>query len=153
MTSLSSIPEGRALESSEFQLSSNSRKTRAGTKSSAKTAETQSSDNSEKTRATPRFKLMEEAKQNANFLVKLRPLFEKEVERFPAEVRNENEIIFLHWEALFTIVEGCTAWQATSRSHLDLRLQNLPGKNGMFQVVPKMIFSHVYSNESIQRIL
>ena len=162
MTSLASILQGRVLETTDFQLSSNSRQTRAKSssdsrmtraKSSVKTAETQSSANSGNTRATRRSRLMDEAKRKAGLLVKLHPQFEKEVKQFPAEVRDENEIIFIRWEGLFTTVEHCIMWNAITRSHLDLRLQNLPGDDGMFQVVPKMMFSHVYSNGSIQRRL
>ena len=97
--------------------------------------------------------MMDEAKRKAGLLVKLHPQFEKEVKRFPAEVRDENEIIFIRWEGLFTTVEDCMSWGPKRRTFLDLRLQNLPGDDGTFQFVPKMMFSHVYSNGSIQRRL
>ena len=40
------------------------------------------------------------------------------------------------------------------RSNMDLRLQNPPGKDGMFQVVLRMIFlTQFYSNGLLQRTL
>ena len=129
-TSLSSIPEDK-VPPNPPSFPSLTRKR------NSKAQSAQSSSDSRMARATARSKLIEEAKQKATMLRKLRPLFESKVKRFPEKVREQNEDIFNDWEGLFETVDECTQWVPSLRDYLNLRLQNLPGENGMFQVIPK----------------
>jgi len=124
----------RALNSSDFQSSSDSEA------QSSFDSEFQSSTDSQKTRAFARSKLMEEAKRKAELLLDLRPQFDKMVKQFSEKVRNDNKMIFYKWEILFVDLPNCTDWVPSSRHYLKLRLQNPPGQDGMFQVIPRMIF-------------
>jgi len=62
------------------------------------------------------------------------------VEEFPEKVRKYNQGIFNDWKGLFKTLDKCTDWTPLLRNQLNLRLQNLPRENGMFQVVLRMIF-------------
>ena len=148
-TSLSSIPEDEELPPNPPSFPSSTRK-----KKNSKAQSAQSSSDSQKERATARSKLIEEAKRKADLLIELYPQFEFEAKRFPEKVREHNEGIFNKWEGLLRTVDKCTAWEARMRKHMDLRLQNLPGEDGMFQVIPRMIFlTQFYSNGRLQRML
>ena len=105
-------------------------------------------------RATPRSKLMEEAKKKADTLLKLRPQFDEIVKQFLKDVRKANQGNFQKWALLFPIVDECTTWEPTAKSYMNLRLQNPPGQDGMFQVILRMIFlTQFCSNGFIQPIL
>ena len=131
MSSLASIPEGQVSDTSSRQSSSNSEKT---------SSNAQSSTESQKARATARSKLIEEAKCIGEALEALRPDFDNMIKLFSENVRKGNQDIFNTWEILFAVVHDCTDWGPKMRSGMNLRLQNPPGKDGMFQVVPRMIF-------------
>ena len=97
---------------------------------------------------------MEEAKKKADTLLKLRPSFNDMVKLFSKKDRNNNEMIFVKWKILLDTVEECTTWKPTAKTYMNLRLQNPPGQDGMFQVILRMIFlTQFYSNGFIQRIL
>jgi len=97
---------------------------------------------------------MEEAKSIGEALKALQPEFENMVKRFSEKARNDNEIIFAKWRVLFADLHNCTGWDPISRGYMDLRLQNTPGLDGMFQVVPRTIFlTQFYSNGHFQRTL
>ena len=114
----------------------------------------QSSSDSQKSRATARSKLIEAAKRKADLLIDLYPQFEFKVEEFPEKVREHNEDIFNDWKGLLRTVDKCTDWGPSLRNQLNLRLQNLPGENGIFQVALRMTFlTQFYSNGSIQRAI
>ena len=148
-TSLSSIPEDEELPPNPPSFPSSTRK-----KKNSKAQLAQSSSDSQKERATARSKLIEEAKQKAEILIESYPSFEFEVEEFPEKVCKHNKGIFTKWKVLLRTVDKCTAWEARMRKHMDLRLQNLPGEDGMFQVIPRMIFlTQFYSNGRLQRML
>ena len=73
---------------------------------------------------------------------------------FSENVREGNQDIFDEWEILFADVHNCTDWGPIWRKGMNLRLQNPPGQDGMFQVIPRMIFfTQFYRNECIQRTL
>ena len=150
MPSLESIPEEEVLDTSSHRSSSNSKKANSKkTKSKA-----QSSTDSQKARATARSKLIEEAKHVGQVLEALRPKFDISNNRFSKKVREGNNEIFDKWEFLIADTENCAGWGPKMKSHMDLRLQNPPGKDGMFQVVPRMIFfTQLYRDGFPQRIL
>ena len=139
MSSLESIPEGEVSDASSRQSSSNSEKMNSNA---------QSSTESQKTRATARSKLIEEAKRVGQALEALRPQFDNMINLFSENVRERNQDIFDIWGILFADVHNCTRWLPEMRSGMNLRLQNPPGKDGMFQVVPRMIlFTQFYRDE------
>jgi len=145
MPSLASIPEGEVLDTSSHQSSSNSEKTNS-------TA--QSSTDSQKTRATARSKLMEETKHIGENLRTLRPQFNNPNNRFSKKVREGNNENFDKWEVLIADAKNCAHWGPKMKSHMNLRLQNPPGKHGKFQVVPRMIFfTQFYRDGFLQRTL
>jgi len=136
MPSLESIPEEEVLDTSSHRSSSNSKKA-----NSKKTnSKAQSSTNSQKARATAHSKLIEEAKHVGYVLEALQPKFDISNNRFSKKVCKGNNEIFDKWEFLIADTENCAGWGPKMKSHIDLRLQNPPGKDGMFQVVPRMIF-------------
>ena len=143
MPSLASIPGGEVLDTSSRQSSFNSKKSK--TQSSSETRATDSKaksiTGSQKTRATARSKLMEEAKHIGEALEALRLDFDSTNDRFSENVREGNKDTFDAWQFLFADVHNCTRWLPESRSDMNLRLQNPPGKRCMFQVVPRMIFT------------
>jgi len=140
MSSLASIPEGKVLDTSIHQSSFNSKNSKA-----------ESSTDSQKTRATARSKLMEESKRIGNALEALRPKFDSTNNRFSENVREGNRDTFDAWQFLFADIHNCTGWLPESRSDMNLRLQNPPGRRCMFQVVPKMILiTQFYSNDSLK---
>jgi len=128
MSSLASIPEGEVPDTSSRQSNSNSEKTNSNA---------QSSTDSQKTRATARSKLIEEAKHVGQALEALRPQFDNMINLFSENVHQRNQDIFDIWGILFADVHNCTRWLPKMRSGMNLRLQNPPGKDGMFQVVPR----------------
>jgi len=99
MSSLVSIPEDGILGPFDFQPSANSKKMnskREGSQSSshrmrATNSNAQSSAGSHKMKATTRSKLMEEAKREADTLLKLRPQFDEIVKGFPKDVHKANQ--------------------------------------------------------------
>ena len=170
MPSLASIPEGGVLDTSSRRSSSNPKNSNAKKVNSKKNSKAQSSSetrkkgatnskaesstDSQKTRATARSKLMEEAKRIGEDLKALRLDFDSTNNRFSENVREGNKDTFDAWQFLFADVHNCTGWLPESRSDMNLRLQNPPGKRCMFQVVLRMIFfTHLYSNDSLERTL
>ena len=163
MPSLVSIQEGEVLATPSHQSSYNSKDSEKNSKAqssseSQKTGATnskaESSTGSQKTRATARSKLMEEAKRIGEDLRALRPNFDRTNNRFSENVREGNKDTFDAWQFLFADVHNCTGWLPESRSNMNLRLQNPPGKRCMFQVVPRMVFlTQFYSNDSLERTL
>ena len=145
MPSLVSIPEGEVVATPSHQSSHNS-------KDSEKTnSKAQSSSESQKTRTTARSKLMEEAKRIGEDLRALRLDFDRTNNRFSENVREGNKDTFDAWQFLFADVHNCTGWLSESRSDMNLRLKNPPGKRRMFQVVLRMIFfTQFYSNDSLE---
>jgi len=163
MPSLESIPEEEVLDTSSRRSSSNSKKANSrqtnskaqsssGTrKTGATNSKAESSTDSQKARATARSKLIEEAKCVGGDLEALRPKFDNIVNQFSKKVREGNQDIFNKWELLIADVHNCTRWDPMVRGYMDLRLQNPPGKDGMFQVIPRMIFfTQFYSNVLLQ---
>jgi len=145
MSSLASIPEGEVSDTSSRQSSSNSKKANSNA---------QSSTDSQKMRATARSKLIEDAKRVGGALRALRPKFDISNNRFSKKVREGNNEIFDKWEFLIADTENCVGWGPKMRSDMDLRLQNPPGKDGMFQVILRMIFfTQLYRDGFPQRIL
>ena len=145
MSSLESIPEGEVSDTSSRQSSSNSEKT---------SSNAQSSTESQKARATARSKLIEEAKCVGEDLEALRPEFNDIVNRFSKKVREGNNEIFDEWAVLIADTKNCASWDPVSRSNMDLRLQNPPGKHGKFQVVLRMIFfTQFYRDGFLQHTL
>jgi len=151
-TSLPSIPEDK-VPPNPPSFSSLTRKINSKAANS-KAQSAQSSSDSQKSRATARSKLIEEAKRKADLLIDLYPQFEFKVEEFPEKVCKHNKGIFNDWKGLLRNVDKCTDWGPSLRNQLNLRLQNLPGENGMFQVALRMTFlTQFYSNGSIQRAI
>jgi len=95
--------------------------------------ETQDSEVSGQNEAPVRSELMEEAKLKTDILVELYSQFEFKLKRFPEKVRKHNKGIFNDWKGLFKTVDKCTGWVPLQRNHLNSRLQNPPGEDGMFQ--------------------
>ena len=162
MSSLASIPEEEVLDTSSRQSSFNSKKPNSKKNSKAQSSsetrkkgatnsKAESSTDSQKTRATARSKLMEEAKRIGNALKVLRLDFDSTNNRFSENVREGNKDTFDAWQFLFADVDNCTRWLPESRSDMNLRLQNPPGKRCMFRVVLRMIFfTQFYSNDSLK---
>jgi len=153
MPRLASIPGGEVLDTSSRQSSFNSKKSK--TQSSSETRATDSKaksiTGSQKTRATARSKLMEEAKRIGKALEALRLDFDSTNDRFSESVREGNKDTYDAWQFLIADVHNCTRWLPESRSDMNLRLQNPPGKRCMFQVVLRMIFfTQFYSNDSLK---
>ena len=166
MPSLESIPEEEVLDASSRRSSSNSKKANSrqtnskaqsssGTrKTGATNSKAESSTDSQKARATARSKLIEEAKCVGGDLEALRPKFDNIVNRFSKKVRERNNEIFDEWAVLIADTKNCASWDPVSRSNMDLRLQNPPGKHGKFQVVLRMIFfTQFYRDGFLQRTL
>jgi len=166
MPSLESIPEEEVFDASSRRSSSNSKKANSrqmnskaqsssGTwKTGATNSKAQSSTDSQKARATARSKLIEEAKCVGGDLEALRPKFDNIVNQFSKKVHEGNQDIFNKWELLIAGVDNCTRWLPKMKSHMDLRLQNPPGTDGMFQVVLRMIFfTQFCSNGFLERTL
>ena len=156
MPSLASIPGGEVLDTSSRRSSFNSKKSK--TQSSSETRATDSKaksiTGSQKTRATARSKLMEEAKRIGKALEALRPEFNDTADLFPINTWNDNKAVFATWRFLITDVDNCTEWLAKSRNDMYLRLQNPPGQDCMFQVVPRTIFlTQFHSNGFFERTL
>ena len=162
MSSLASIPEEEVLDTSSLQSSFNSKKTNSKKNSKAQSSsetrrkgamnsKAESSTDSQKTRATARSKLMEEAKYIGEDLEALRPKFDSTNNRFSESVREGNKDTYDAWQFLIADVHNCTRWLPESRSDMNLRLQNPPGKRCMFRVVLRMIFfTQFYSNDSLK---
>ena len=162
MSSLASIPEEEVLDTSSLQSSFNSKKTNSKKNSKAQSSsetrkkgatnsKAESSTDSQKTRATARSKLMEEAKRIGNALKALRSEFDDMADLFPINTWNDNKAVFAAWRLLIADVDNCTGWLPESRSDMNLRLQNPPGRRCMFQVVLRMIFfTQFYSNDSLK---
>ena len=160
MSSLASIPGGEVLNTSSRRSSSNSKKTNSKKNSKAQSSsetkgatnsKAESSTDSQKTRATARSKLMEEAKRIGNALKALRSEFDDMADLFPINTWNDNKAVFAAWRLLIADVDNCTGWLPESRSDMNLRLQNSPGRRCMFQVVLRMIFfTQFYSNDSLK---
>jgi len=154
--SLASIPGGEVLDTSSRQSSFNSKKSK--TRSSSETRKRGATDSraesitdSQKTRATACSKLMEEAKHIGKALEALRSEFNDTADLFPINTWNDNKAVFAAWQFLIADVDHCTGWLPESRSDMNLRLQNPPGRRCMFQVVLRMIFfTQFYSNESLK---
>ena len=145
MSSLVSIPEGEVLATPSHQSSFNSKD------SEKMNSKSQSSSESQKTRTTARSKLMEEVKRIGEDLRALRLDFDSTNNRFSENVREGNKDTFDAWQFLFADVHNCTGWLSESRSDMNLRLKNPPGKRRMFQVVLRMIFfTQFYSNDSLE---
>jgi len=150
MPSLESIPEEEVFDASSRRSSSNSKKANSRQTNS----KAQSSTDSQKARATARSKLIEEAKCVGGDLEALRPKFDNIVNQFSKKVHEGNQDIFNKWELLIAGVDNCTRWLPKMKSHMDLRLQNPPGTDGMFQVVLRMIFfTQFCSNGFLERTL
>ena len=110
----------------------------------------QSSTDSQKTRATARSKLMEEAKYIGEALKALQPEFDNMVDLFPINWK-DNKVVFAKWRVLFAELHNCTGWDPIEKGYMNLRLQNPPGQDGMFQVIPRTIFlTQFYSNGHLQ---
>jgi len=138
-----------ASETSESQLSSNTKTTNSKAQSSS-----ESSSESQKMRAAARSKLMEEAKSIGEDLKALQPEFDNMSDLFPINTWKDNKVVFAKWRVLFADLHNCTRWLPESRSDMNRRLQNPPGLNGMFQVILRMIFlTQFYSNGHFQRTL
>jgi len=98
-------------------------------------------------RATAHSKLNEEAKQKADLLIEVYPQFEFKVKKFLKKVCKHNKDIFNNWKGLLRTVEKCTNWALLQIKYISSQLQYLPGENGMFQVILRMIFLiQFYSN-------
>jgi len=148
MSSLVSIQEGEVVATPSHQSSFNSKD------SEKMNSKSQSSSESQKTRTTARSKLMEEVKRIGEDLRALRLDFDSTNNRFSENVREGNKDTFDAWQFLFADVHNCIGWLPESRSDMNLRLKNPPGKRCMFQVVPRMIFlTQFYSNDSLERTL
>jgi len=114
----------------------------------------ETSESSQSTGAVAYATVMEEAKWNAGSLAKLRHIFDKIIKRFPMDVRKENGGIFDKWDTLLTTVDRCTHWEPKTSSYLNLRLQNPPEEDGLFQVDSRMIsLTQFFSNGCIQCIV
>ena len=163
MSSLASIPGGEVLDTSSRRSSSNSKKTNSKKNSKAQSSsetkgatnsKAESSTDSQKTRATARSELMEEAKRIGKALEALRPEFNDTADLFPINTWNDNKAVFATWRFLIADVDNCTEWLAKSRNDMNLRLQNPPGQDCMFQVVPRTIFlTQFHSNGFFERTL
>jgi len=144
MPSLASILEGDILDTL-------SRQSRSNSKNSKKTnSKAQSNTDSQKMGAIARSKLMGEAKHIGEALEALRPKFDNKYNRFSENVREGNKDTFDAWQFLFADVHNCAGWLPESRSNMNLRLQNPPGKHCMFQVVLTMIFLTQYTDSPLR---
>jgi len=154
MPSLASIPEGGVLDTSSRRSSSNPKNSNAKKVNSKKNSKAQSSTDSQKTRATARSKLMEEAKRIGEDLKALRSEFNDMADLFSINTWTDNKAVFAKWRLVIATVHNCTGWDPIERGYMNLRLQNPPGKHGMFQVIPRMFFlTQFYSNDSLERTL
>jgi len=62
--------------------------------------------------------------------------------------------IFDKWEFLIADAKNCAHWGPKMKSHMNLQLQNSPGKHSKFQVVPRMIFlTQFYRDGFLQHTL
>ena len=165
MSSLASMPEEEVLDTSSRQSSFNSKKTNSKKNSKAQSSsetrrkgatnsKAESSTDSQKTRATAPSKLMEEAKCIGKALKALRSEFNDTADLFPINTWNDNKAVFATWQFLIADVDNCTEWLAKSRNDMNLRLQNPPGQDCMFPVVPRTIFlTQFHSNGFFERTL
>jgi len=97
---------------------------------------------------------MEEAKRIGEDLKALRSEFNDMADLFSINTWTDNKAVFAKWRLVIATVHNCTGWDPIERGYMNLRLQNPPGKHGMFQVIPRMFFlTQFYSNDSLERTL
>ena len=77
--------------------------------------------------------ILNEAKGKASDLPNLYPAFERAIKKLPENIRQDNDNVFDEWYALLTTVDTYSLWEEERKCVLNLRLQNAPGNNGIFQ--------------------
>jgi len=153
MASAASIPESQGSETSGSQLSSDAKTMNSKAQSSSESS-SESSTESQKTRAAAHSKLMQEAKRIGEDLKALRSEFNDMADLFSINTWTNNKAVFAKWRLVIATVHNCTGWDPIERGYMNLQLQNPPGQDGMFQVVPRMVFiTQCYSNGFLQRTL
>ena len=97
--------------------------------------------------------ILKEAKGRASHLLSLSPAFERAIKRLPENIRQDNDEVFDNWYTLLSSVDTYAFWGEDMKGFLNLRLQNAPGNNGIFQFQPGRLFSshsftamNVYNN-------
>ena len=77
--------------------------------------------------------ILKEAKGRASHLLSLSPAFERAIKRLPENIRQDNDEVFDNWYTLLSSVDTYAFWGEDMKGFLNLRLQNAPGNNGIFQ--------------------
>ena len=77
--------------------------------------------------------ILNEANEKASHLGNLYPLFLDVVEQLPENIRRTNRKVFNKWRTLLVSVDKYALWGETMKRALNLRLQNAPGDDGIFQ--------------------
>lgn len=86
---------------------------------------------------SPQSKILEKAMDKANNILSSKPMFLRKIQDFPTEIREENIRVFMEWLDVLYTVSTYTEWDDYKIYKLQLRLQNAPGKDGMFLFLKK----------------
>ena len=99
----------------------------------SETKRSKKSDSRLKETSISHSKILQEAKEKARDVRDLLPAFERAIKKLPENIRQDNDNVFDEWYALLTTVDTYSLWEEERKCVLNLRLQNAPGNNGIFQ--------------------
>jgi len=77
--------------------------------------------------------ILNEANEKASHLGNLYPLFLDAIKKLPENIRQDNDKVFDKWRTLLVSVDKYGLWGERMKRALNLRLQNAPGDDGIFQ--------------------
>ena len=84
-------------------------------------------------RSRSEIRILDEAKEKASDLSNIYPLFLDVVEQLPENIRRTNRNVFNKWRTLLSSVDIYASWGEGRKRALNLRLQNAPEDDGIFQ--------------------
>ena len=84
-------------------------------------------------RSRSEIRILDEAKEKASDLSNIYPLFLDVVEQLPENIRRINRNVFNKWRTLLSSVDIYASWGEGRKRALNLRLQNAPEDDGIFQ--------------------
>jgi len=77
--------------------------------------------------------ILAQAEKFASTVRHFHQAFLLEIQDFPEEIRRKNHHIYIKWIATLDSLADYAAWVDETRDVLNSRLQNAPGRDGMFQ--------------------
>ena len=97
------------------------------------TTHTSDSQPEKDSRSRSEILILNEAKVKANDLADSYPMFLDMVEQLPENIRYANRTVFNKWRVLLAHINTYAFWAEGRKRVLNLRLQNAPGDDGIFQ--------------------